>query len=103
MTGTLWVALLAGHLAWSVHLLVSYFLASLACSSSGSWSAVPFQVATISALAVTAAGLAAGRAGASNSAPERRFVGHFGLALGAVFLFAIVLAGAAGLFLAPCV
>jgi hypothetical protein len=103
VTRTLWVALFAGHLAWTVHLLLSYLVAALACSSGGGWSPVPLHLTTVSALAVAAAGLAAGGAAArEREAPERRFVGRFALALGAVFLFAIVLAGGAGLFLLPC-
>ncbi len=103
MTRTLWFAVFGGHVAWTAHLLVGYFLASLACASSGSWSGAPLHVTTISALAVTVAGVGAGRAAASQrGTPEQRFIGRFGIALSAVFLFAIVLAGAAGAFLPPC-
>ncbi len=103
MTRTLWFAVFAGHLAWSAHLLIGYFMASLTCGSAGTGPAVPLHVATVSALAVTTAGIAAGRAAASQPALEHRFVGYFGITLGAIFLFAIALAGAVAVFVSPCV
>jgi hypothetical protein len=103
VTRTLFAALLGGHVAWTAHLLASYFVASLPCPPGGTWSTVALQAATFSALAVTAAAVAAGRAAArERAAPEQRFLGRFGMALGAVFLFAIVLAAVPAALLSPC-
>lgn len=105
MTRTLWIALLAGHVAWTAHLLLSYFAASLACAAPagpGGWSFTPIHVATLAAIALTSVGIAAGRVATLDQVPEHRFVGRLGIAASAVFLFAIALAGIAPLFLSPC-
>ncbi len=103
MTRRLWFALFAGHLAWTAHLLVSYLLASLPCSASGSVSPLPIHMATVTALAVTVAGIAAGRAVAGDpEASARPFVGRFTITLSVIFLFAIVLAGGTALFVSAC-
>ena len=103
MTRTLWVALLAGHVAWTAHLLFSYFAASLACAAPVGWSFAPLHVATLAAVSLASLGIAAARTATTQPAPEHRFVGQLGLTAGAVFLFAIALAGALPLFLPACV
>ena len=65
----LWPALLAGTVAWSVHLVVSYYLAWAACGGGDGWLAVLRHLATL---------------------------------LSAMFLFTIVMTGAANFFLIPC-
>jgi hypothetical protein len=57
----LWCALLAGHIAWSLHLMVSYYLASVACvtGESGQQLVLRHAVTLIAALVlIGAAGLA---------------------------------------------
>ena len=107
MTRKLWVALLAGHLAWTAHLLLSYFGAALACpplADRVGWifSPIPLYVATLAAVLVATVGIATGWTATSGPSPERRFVGRLGLTAGAVFLFAIAMAGVMPLVLPPC-
>jgi len=61
MTGRLWFALLAGHLAWSLHLMVSYYLAARACAAETGDTGELWTLrhaATIAAAALTLAGAA---------------------------------------------
>jgi hypothetical protein len=117
VTRVLWFGLVGGHLAWTAHLLLSYFLADLACGSDTAELAAGRHILTVVAVVVTGAAAAAvwalrrraspplapnAPAGAGELAAERRFVARFALAASGVFLLAIVLAGATNLFLVPC-
>lgn len=106
--------------------MLSYFMASLACSAG----AIPLWesrlVLTAAAILVTGGaavasqslGRGVSREGADSvlhhtsstvayaevarAADEHRFLGNVALALSGIFLFAVVLAGAANLFIASC-
>jgi hypothetical protein len=93
-----WLALLGGHVAWSVQLLVGYALAEPACA--GGWHAGAVAAVTGAALVVAAVAggtslALLGRVGDGVAARRDRFVGSTGLLLSGVYLFAIVLAGGA--------
>ena len=103
MSKTLWFVLLGGHVVWSLHLLVSYFLASAACTFVTDEWAVTRHAATLVAGAVTLAALAAGYRMMGAGPAEPRFVARVGMALSTMFLFAIAAAGVAGMALPPCV
>jgi hypothetical protein len=113
----LWFGLLGGHLAWTAHLLLSYFLADLACGSDTAELAAGRHIVTVVAAVATGAAAAAvwalsrraspplaptAPAGVGDLAAERRFVARFALAASGVFLLAIVLAGSTNFFLPPC-
>ena len=112
----MWPALLAGHLAWTAHLLLSYYLAWATCGEGDGWLAALRHLATLAAAAVTLAGWwrahrAAGPRGVTPSgrrerretAAQRQFLAGLAGLLSAMFLFAILMTGAANLFLVPCV
>jgi hypothetical protein len=122
MTPRLWCALLAGHVAWSLHLMVSYYLAALACAAEAGDTAelaALRHAATIAAAAVTLASAAvawpdwrqawsrravqeAGPLSPGSATPPRRFLARVTFPLNIVSLFAILAAGTPNLFLAPC-
>jgi hypothetical protein len=118
VTARLWFAVLAGHVGWSAHLLVSYVVASRACADGDQLLGLVRSGMTILAVAICAAGgvvawteqreepaAAPGPAGqlAGRAPPfERRFVAQVGLVLNSIFLTAILLAGVASATLAPC-
>jgi hypothetical protein len=107
------LALLAAGTAWAVHLVLSYFLAWAGCARDDGALLVVRHLATVAAAgvalgaviqAVRASGSPAAEAyGAHEQAAEHRYVAHLSIVLGLVFLFAIVMTGAASLFLSPCV
>ena len=112
MNGTS-LTLLAAGTAWAVHLVLSYFLAWAGCAGDDGWLLTVRHLVT-----VAAAGLALGAVtqavrasrsqvaaanGAQEQAAEHRYVAHLSILLSLVFLFAIVMTGAANLFLPPCV
>jgi hypothetical protein len=104
VTAALWIALLTGHVAWSVHLLASYLLATAGCAVDPGGLPLARHATTIVAAAATAGAAAFGaRTAAVEAAGERRYAALLALALNATFLFAILLAGAAGLLVRPCV
>lgn len=110
MTRTLWCCLFAGHLAWSVHLLASYFLATAACAADPAglpaWRhALTVAAAGVTAAAVVAAALVSARstAGAPAGDDVQRYAAGLTLALNAMFSLAILLAGVTGLFVPACV
>jgi hypothetical protein len=110
-----WPALLVVHVAWSVHLVVSYYLAWAACTGGDGWLLALRHVTTAVALGV---GLAASwrayhaqrataperpeRLDPQESAAEHAYLARLTLVLGVLFLFAILLAGATNLFIDPC-
>jgi hypothetical protein len=119
MTARLWFALLGGHTAWSVHLLVSYYLAARACAAGGG------DTPELAALrhAVTAAGAAVALASAAAAWPdwrrarrhrepaipsppvaggEGRFLARVTFPPNLTFLLALLAAGATNFFLVPC-
>ena len=127
MTGTLWFALLGGHLAWSLHLVASYYIAYRACVAGADaptelWALL--HAATIVAAVVTLGSILvssrhnsqeSGR-GAANGAertpdgqsapgrlgPQRSFLAGVTLPLNVMFLFAILAAGVLNFLIVPC-
>lgn len=120
-------ALFGGQAAWSGHLLLSYLLADLACATATDETLVGRHLVTIAALALATAATvvvwlehrrrprqatprsaaastrnSARQTAAKDPAPERRFLVQVALISNAIFLLAIVLAGATSFFLAPC-
>lgn len=111
-----WPALLIGNLAWSAHLVVSYYLASAACMGGDGWLAALRHLATIVAVAATFLGwwlarrvlrprgvASDGSREHDESASQRVFLARLAALLSAMFLLAILMTGAANFFLAPCV
>ncbi|MGH2351292.1 MAG: hypothetical protein ACRDJN_06720 [Chloroflexota bacterium] len=132
---TLWFGLLAGHTAWSLQLMVGYFLTSLACEGAfpGFWIAL-HAVTVVTAGLTLAAGVLAfrswrlaqtatqegrGRAGGGGTRggvgeggnagqvmdPDRRsrFMALSGVLLSGLYLFVVLMGGAANFFVSPCV
>lgn len=110
-TAWLWFGVSAGALAWSAHLLVSYALLPVACTTGLS---TVLHAVTAGALLVTLAGgvvawrgWRAGRS-AEPTARNRQQIGHrwymglSGVLLDALFGFAILLEGLPVAFLGPC-
>jgi hypothetical protein len=112
-----WPALLIVHVAWSAHLVVSYFLAWAACGVDGDWRLAALRhLTTVIALGMTlAAWWQAYRASqsAAGTIGERReqhetvfehvFLARVTIVLSAIYLFAILMAGSANLFFDACV
>ena len=109
----IWPALLATNLVWAGHLVVSYYLAWMACASDDGTLEVLRHLATAVALGVTLAALwrgvragstvsSAGDGAAGEEAAEHGFLARLTIALSVMLLLAIALAGAANLLLAPC-
>ena len=111
----LWPALLAGNAAWSLHLLVSYYLASAACGADDGWLAALRHLTTLAAVLVTLVGWRQarrasgprgvtpdGRSERQGTATQRVFLARLAELLSAVSLFAILMTGAANFFLVPC-
>jgi hypothetical protein len=106
---TLWFAVLAGIGAWMVHLVALAGLARWTCNDDGSrW---VLDVLTVAMAAVTAfaiwlcAGIVRGAhdddAGGTPAA-RTRWLGVFGIMLGAINLALIVVEGSYAWFISPC-
>ena len=107
-----WIALLVIASVWFAHLCVSYFLAWADCATTQPGLLMVRHVATalgltlIIALSIRArSASAAGRVPTIHAEPvlEHKFFTGLTVTLGAMFLFGVVLAGAANFFLGPCV
>lgn len=109
----LWVGVLGGALAWSLHLLLSYLAVGLECGPGSPLSDAVVRLAgtvpllhAVSALALTGAlgsALAAGlvwRAAPAGS--HRGRLALIGLVLDPLFALVIVIGATAPLFLPPC-
>lgn len=131
MTKALWFSLGGGLAGWTAHLLLSYLLADLGCSTDTMPLWLGRQVLTVAAIVAVGATVAAarpwagwvadpatapaassGRAAGPELAPvprtalaaaEHRFVEVVALIVNTLFLFAVILAGVMSVFLAPCV
>ncbi len=127
MSKTLGIALFGGMWAWTAHLLLSYLLADLGCRGESALLVAGRHVTTVVAVAaviavtwpmrtylagqssrvqnlgVSAAKQVAGPQAGRPALLERPFLARVALILNVLFLFAIVIAGAMNLFLAPCV
>ena len=107
------LTLLAAGTAWAVHLVLSYFLAWAGCAGDDGGLLTVRHLATIAAAGLALGALfpavraarspVAAANGAQEGAAEHRYVAHLSILLSLVFLFAIVMTGAANLFLPPCV
>jgi hypothetical protein len=123
VTRTLVAAFLGGQAAWGVHLLLSYALADLGCRQETTALLTGRHVLTVLAVAAIGAVTAAvwpwprgqGDRGTASPAPasavptssqllhaERRFLAVVALAINAIFLLAVLLAGSTSLVLVPC-
>lgn len=107
----LWFGVLAGPIAWTVHLLLSYALLPLACASG--LLILLHAVTLATALVTAAAGFVAYRRQSEPGTDDRggvrgpstgyvRFMARSGVALSALFLFVILLEGLPVFFLGPC-
>lgn len=106
----LWFGLLAGPLAWFLHLNVSYSLVRLICLQGGRGL---IEIATLTSLLLAAAGVWVAlrswrRIGrpevttGSGSFGRSRFMAAGGLGLSGFFFLVILVAWLPGLFLNPC-
>jgi hypothetical protein len=108
VTARLWFAFLSGHLAWSGHLVIGYYLAAQACTGNDTALWALRTLLTMAAVVFTLVGAAIAwaeqrRPGDRPVVSERRFLAYVALTLSGLFLFAIVLSSSAGLVLPPCV
>jgi hypothetical protein len=105
-----WVAVLLGPIAWTVHLLVAYFLVPTTCDASLPWllHLTTIVTAVASLAAVPLAWREMGRSaesrnsGNQGSMQARRFLGISGMALGLLFAAVVVLEGIPPVLLSPC-
>jgi hypothetical protein len=112
-----WPALLIVHVAWSAHLVVSYFLAWAACGVDGDWRLAALRhLTTVIALGMTlaawwqayrasqsAAGMIGERHEQHETVFENVFLARVTIVLSAIYLLAILLAGSANLVFNACV
>lgn len=107
----LWFAMLAGPIAWSAHLLLSYALVPIACDTG--WAFLLVVVTAITALVALAGAFVSRRlpqSGASETADARltnasermRFIVYAGFLSGTFFAVVIVVQGLPIFFLDPC-
>ena len=105
---TAWLGMIVVAGVWFVHLAASYFLAWADCATNHTGLLIARHLVTMAALAVT---IAVGSLSHRISSPpvetervlEQSFMMRLNVALSLMFLFAVVLAGATNLVLAPCV
>jgi hypothetical protein len=110
-----WLSLLVVNGAWAGHLLVSYFLAWIACAGDSTLLVALRHLTTVAALGAGLVALWMGYRAMSSQAPappegvngpawagEYGFLGLVTVALGAMLLFGVVMAGAANLVLPSC-
>lgn len=126
----LWFGLLGGHLAWTAHLLGSYFAVSVFCAVGNpldpSFALLRHAITLAAAAVAIASGLAAyavwrqvqpqlsattdpphtdtgGDPGeALRAAGRSHHLAEVGMVIDAFFLFAIAMGGAANFFVRPC-
>jgi hypothetical protein len=107
-----WLPTLIVATAWFIHLAVSYFLAWVDCVNNQSGLLISRHLVTAIGLGITVVTLSmAQRDTVVEDGPhdhtkqvlEQSFMARLSVATGLMFLFAVLLAGAANLFLAPCV
>ncbi|HEY8475495.1 MAG TPA: hypothetical protein VIN09_01355 [Chloroflexota bacterium] len=107
----LWFGLLGGHAAWSLHLLLAYFIASLACLPTAGFQVFEVDgfgllivlLTVAMGLVALAAAVAAFRAWRwSGARGWRGFMALVGLLLDGLFFATIVAQGVPLLYLDPC-
>jgi hypothetical protein len=111
----IWSALLIVNAAWALHLVVSYVLAWAACADDPGWLLALRHLTTIVAAVAGLAALWQAYAASVSSEPtapdgarggtwtaEYRFLGRLAVALSAMLLLGVLMAGAANLMLPPC-
>ena len=107
----LWFAMLAGPIAWSAHLLLSYGLVPIACDTG--WSFMLVVVTVVTALVSLAGALVSRRlpggdtsntpdARLANASERTRFITFSGVTSGIFFAVVIVIQGLPIFFLDPC-
>lgn len=106
-----WTGLLAGPIAWALHMQANYMLVPWACEKSGG--AIVLYVVTILALLITAGGAFAAWRGLQESGDEEtdgpdiiasraHFMGALGLFTSAMFFLVIIAQALPGFFFHPC-
>jgi hypothetical protein len=112
-----WPALLIVHVAWSAHLVVSYYLAWAACGAGDDWRLAALRhLTTLIALGMalaaswqayrvsqSAVGTIGERREQHEAVLEHVLLARMTIVLSAIYLFAIVMAGSANLFFDACV
>jgi hypothetical protein len=107
----LWFAMLAGPIAWSAHLLLSYALVPIACDTG--WSFLLVVVTAVTALASLTGALVSRRLPGSdigntpdtrlaNASERTRFITHAGFTSGIFFTIVIIIQSLPIFFLDPC-
>ena len=107
----LWFAMLAGPLAWSAHLLLSYGLVPIACDTG--WAFLLVVVTAVTAIGSLAGALVSRRLPVgdtpetedlrlTNATDRMRFIARSGLAGGLFFAAVIIVQGLPVLFIDPC-
>jgi hypothetical protein len=110
-----WLALLIVNVAWAGHLLVSYFLAWMACAGDSTLLMALRHLTTVVAGGASLVALWQAYRALTSSAPappegvrgstwagEHDFLALVTVALGAMLLFGVLMAGAANLVLPAC-
>ena len=110
-----WVSLLIVNVAWAGHLLVSYFLAWVACAGDSAWLLALRHLTTVVAGGTSLVALWQAYRALTSPAPappegvrapiwagEHGFLALVTVALGAILLLGVLMAGAANLVLLPC-
>lgn len=110
-----WLALLIVNVAWAGHLLVSYFLAWMACSGDSTLLVTVRHLTTVVAGGASLVALWVAYRALTSPAPappegmresiwagEQGFLAVVTLALGSMLLLGVLMAGAANLVLPPC-
>lgn len=107
----LWFAMLAGPIAWSAHLLLSYALVPVTCDTG--WSFLLIVVTVVMALVSLASALVSHRlpgddtgetrdARTTNASERTHFIAYAGFRSGIFFAVVIVVQGLPIFFLDPC-
>jgi hypothetical protein len=109
-TVSVWFALLGGHVAWTLHLLVGYFLVSLSCLPGlrfrlfelNGFLLLIWLLTLATAVLACAATVTGWRDWRQEGTSWRGFVALTGMLLSGLFCATIVLQGVPLFFLAPC-
>ena len=95
-----WLAFLAGPLAWTAHSLISSALVPVACHATGSWL---LHGVTLGAELVALAGLGLGvRSYTSAPRAGRHFLAIASILTDSLFAFVILVEGIPNFLLSPC-
>lgn len=94
-----WTAFTVPPVAWMAQLLVMYLLVPMACD----WGTrAPLLVVSVAALVAALAAIAVARRPRGSAAQHDRSIAGVGRIHGSLFLFAILVTGAVGIWIDPC-